>query len=143
MTATEPLSRRETRQDHAEGVADGIRDPVGGMAVDPVTAENRAAHAGHTYYFCSSRCRERFEAEPVRYLTPAASQPARPSAREVLWTCPMHPQIVREASGSCPICGMALEPMTPTGGDTGNPELRQMTQRVWGCIALSLAPVAL
>jgi P-type Cu+ transporter len=143
MTATEPLSRRETCQDHAEGVADGIRDPVCGMAVDPMTAENRAGHAGHAYYFCSSRCRERFEAEPARYLTRAASQPARPSAREVLWTCPMHPQIVREGPGSCPICGMALEPMTPTGGDAANPELRHMTRRFWVCVALSLPLVAL
>jgi Cu+-exporting ATPase len=113
------------------------------MAVDPVTAENRAGHAGHTYYFCSSRCRERFEAEPVRYLTPTASQPARPSAGEVLWTCPMHPQIVRERPGNCPICGMALESMTPTGGDAANPELRHMTRRFWVCVALSLPLVAL
>ena len=92
-------------------------DPVCGMAVDPAAAKHRREHAGRTYYFCSNRCRERFEAEPARYLTPPASEPHRPVTGEDLWTCPMHPQIVRKEPGSCPICGMALEPMTPTYGE--------------------------
>jgi Cu+-exporting ATPase len=72
-----------------------------------------------------------------------AHEPPPSTGGEVLWTCPMHPQIVRQESGSCPICGMALEPMTPTGGDAANPELRHMTQRFWVCVALSLPLVAL
>jgi Cu+-exporting ATPase len=62
---------------------------------------------------------------------------------EGLWTCPMHPQIVRQAPGSCPICGMALEPMTPSAGDAENPELRDMTRRFWAGVALSLPLLAI
>jgi Cu+-exporting ATPase len=82
-------------------------------------------------------------AEPARYLTPAAPEPLRPSAAGRLWTCPMHPQIQRPGPGSCPVCGMALEPVTPAGGDTANPELREMTRRFWVCVALSVPLVAL
>jgi len=135
MTATESLSVSESRQ---------ARDPVCGMPVAPASAKHRSEHAGHTYYFCSSRCHEKFEAEPARYVTPAAPEPPRPSAQEGgLWTCPMHPQIQRTGPGSCPICGMALEPMTPTGGDTANPELRDMIRRFWVCVGLSVPLVIL
>jgi Cu+-exporting ATPase len=120
-----------------------LSDPVCGMAVDPANAEHRSEHAGRAYYFCSNRCRERFEADPARYVMPAVAEAARPAAGEVQWTCPMHPQIVREEPGSCPICGMALEPMTPAAGDAVNPELRDMTRRFWVCVALSLPLVAL
>src|SRR5207302_1745839 len=100
--------------------------------------KHRSDHAGHTYHFCSSRCRERFAAEPARYLNPAASAPAHPVGGEALWTCPMHPEVVRNEPGSCPICGMALEPMTPAAGDAANPELYDMTRRFWVGVALSL-----
>jgi Cu+-exporting ATPase len=113
------------------------------MPVEPATAKHHSEHAGHTYYFCSRRCRERFDAEPERYLTPGAPEPPMRVAGEVLWTCPMHPQIVRKEPGSCPICGMALEPMTPAAGDAPNPELRDMTRRFWICVALSLPLLAL
>src|SRR5690349_4841931 len=83
------------------------RDPVCGMSVDPATAKYRAEHAGHDYFFCSAGCRDRFAAEPARYLSSGPAPPPATGA-EVLWTCPMHPQIVRNAPGSCPICGMAL-----------------------------------
>ncbi len=119
------------------------RDPVCGMAVDPATAGHRSEHEGHTYYFCSRRCRERFEAEPARYLMPAPPSPVRSKAGEGLWTCPMHPQIVRHAPGSCPICGMALEPMIPAAGEAANPELADMTRRFWVGVALSLPLVVL
>jgi len=135
MTAAESLSVSESRQ---------ARDPVCGMPVAPASAKHRSEHAGHTYYFCSSRCHEKFEAAPARYVTPAAPEPPRPSAQEGgLWTCPMHPQIQRTGPGSCPICGMALEPMTPTGGDTANPELRDMIRRFWVCVGLSVPLVIL
>jgi Cu+-exporting ATPase len=132
-------TRVSNQQDHA---ARGARDPVCGMAVDPATAKHRSDHAGHTYYFCSSRCRERFEAEAARYVTQRVSEPLRTAAGESRWTCPMHPQIVRSAPGSCPICGMALEPMTPAG-EEANPELRDMTRRFWLGVALSLPLVAI
>jgi Cu+-exporting ATPase len=137
--ATTELNARAAHHAHhdREGHA-AARDPVCGMTVDPATAEHRAEHAGHEYLFCSGKCRERFVAEPARYLAPAPVQPPpRAQAGEVLWTCPMHPEIVRDAPGSCPICGMALEPMTPTA-EAENPELHDMTRRFWVSLALSV-----
>jgi Cu+-exporting ATPase len=78
-------------------------------------------------------------AEPLR--TPR--KVPRPTAGTNLWTCPMHPQVQRAGPGSCPICGMALEPMTPARGDAVNPELRDMTRRFWVCVGLSVPLVAL
>ncbi len=119
------------------------RDPVCGMPVDPAVATHRAEYAGHTHYFCGSRCRERFEADPARYLTPAPAAPLQPTSGAARWTCPMHPQIVRAEPGSCPICGMALEPLTPAAGEAANPELRDMTRRFRVGVALSLPLVAI
>ncbi|MGA8757213.1 MAG: heavy metal translocating P-type ATPase [Stellaceae bacterium] len=141
MTAADPLSRQDQ---HPEPPPAAALDPVCGMAVDPRTATHRAEHAGHSYFFCSAGCREKFTAAPARYLSgshPGAVAPAKTG--EVLWTCPMHPQIVRKEPGSCPICGMALEPMTPIAGDTENPELRNMTRRFWVCVALSAPLLAI
>jgi P-type Cu+ transporter len=119
-----------------------VRDPVCGMTVDPAATRHHSRHAGHTYHFCSSRCRERFDIDPARYLTPAPSDEAVGPGK-VQWTCPMHPQIVRSAPGSCPICGMALEPMTPAAGEAANPELRDMTRRFWIGVALAVPLVAI
>jgi P-type Cu+ transporter len=121
----------------------GARDPVCGMMVDLVGAEHRHEHAGNTYFFCSNGCRERFAAEPARYLKATLPAPSPSSEAEVSWTCPMHPDIVRNGPGSCPICGMALEPMTPSAGEAVNPELRDMTHRFWVCVGLSLPLVGL
>jgi Cu+-exporting ATPase len=115
------------------------------MAVDPGTA-HRAEHAGIGYFFCSARCRDKFVAEPARYLADPGghtSDVAVPEAGGARWTCPMHPQIVRPGPGSCPICGMALEPMTPVDADAVNPELRAMTRRFWAGVALSLPLLAI
>ena len=114
------------------------KDPVCGMTLEPATAKHRSEHADQTYFFCSGRCRERFEDEPTGYLTPTVRKHAQAAAAGEVWTCPMHPQIQRVGPGSCPICGMALEPMTPAKGDTANPELRDMTQRFWVCVGLSV-----
>jgi len=122
-------------------------DPVCGMTIDPAKAKHRAQHAGHSYFFCSAKCREKFAAEPARYVSPAraraAGAAARTTAGEVQWTCPMHPQIVREEPGNCPICGMTLEPMTPAAGEAANPELRDMRRRFWVGIALSVPLLAI
>jgi P-type Cu+ transporter len=134
MTAVESVSVAKSCE---------VRDPVCGMALDPATAQHCQQHAGRVFYFCSSRCCEKFEAAPMRYLAPAAPEPPRSAKGEVLWTCPMHPQIVRNQSGSCPICGMALEPMTPSGSDAENPELRDMTRRFWAGLALSAPLLAM
>jgi Cu+-exporting ATPase len=107
-------------------------DPVCGMTVEPATAAGSHTHAGQTYYFCSKHCLARFAADPARFLAPqppVAPPPAPAPGGQ--WTCPMHPEIVRDAPGSCPICGMALEPRVVTADDTHNPELADMTRRFW------------
>jgi P-type Cu+ transporter len=142
MTAAEPLARHQ----HLPPPA-AEHDPVCGMTIDPATAKHRAEHAGHSYFFCSAKCREKFAAEPARYVSPAraraAGAAARAAAGEVLWTCPMHPQIVREEPGNCPICGMTLEPMTLPAGEAANPELRDMRRRFWVGVALSVPLLAI
>jgi Cu+-exporting ATPase len=145
MTAAEAPSRRHH---HCLEPPNAAHDPVCGMTVDPATAKHRAEHAGDSYFFCSTRCREKFTAEPARYLTPAAPAEGPPAlgsrpGGEVLWTCPMHPQIVRSEPGSCPICGMALERLTPEAGDAANPELRDMIRRFWVGVVLSVPLLAM
>jgi P-type Cu+ transporter len=119
------------------------RDPVCGMSVDPADAAGSLEHRGSTYWFCGRSCLERFRADPTAYLEPAGDGPAPheptgPTATE--YTCPMHPEVVRDRPGACPICGMALEPRVVTADDTVNPELRDMTRRLWISAALA-APV--
>ena len=114
-------------------------DPVCGMTVDMRTAITHA-HAGDSYYFCSAGCRARFAADPAKYLAPAAPAAAAVAAETgaTVWTCPMHPEIRRDAPGDCPICGMALEPLAPTALDEPNPELADMTHRFVVAAALSV-----
>jgi Cu+-exporting ATPase len=100
-------------------------------------------HDGNDYYFCNPRCRNKFVAEPSRYITPEPKPTQTTATAGVKWTCPMHPQIVRDAPGSCPICGMALEPITPTSAAAVNPELVDMTSRFWIGVVLALPVVAL
>jgi len=119
-----------------------VTDPVCGMAVDPAAAKFHVVHAGQDVYFCSSRCREKFLAHPAQYLAPPVAQPIVPAAAGTKWTCPMHPQIVRDGPGVCPICGMALEPMLPTEDDA-NPELADFSRRFWWTLPLSLIVLAL
>ncbi len=117
-------------------------DPVCGMTVDKHTAKHRHTHGGHPYYFCGARCRERFIADPVKYLAPQ-SRAAEPVVEGAIYTCPMHPEIRQEGPGSCPICGMALEPETVTADTGPNAELTDMTQRFWFGLALTLPVFAL
>ncbi len=111
-----------------------VIDPVCGMTVDPHTAKHRADHAGHPYYyFCSQDCHTKFVAEPLRYLKPEAAtqHDAAPVPDGAIYTCPMHPQIRQVGPGSCPICGMALEPELVTADALPNAELADMTRRFW------------
>jgi Cu+-exporting ATPase len=114
-----------------------IRDPVCGMVVDPKAGKPSAEHGGHTYHFCSAGCREKFVNDPERYL---GDRPApEPMPKGTQYTCPMHPEIIRDAPGACPICGMALEPMgVPTGDEGPNPELVDFTHRFWVSTVLAL-----
>jgi Cu+-exporting ATPase len=112
------------------------------MKVKIEGAKNTTMHGGQTYYFCSPRCLARFTAEPDRYLKPSeAKEPELPAG--TIYTCPMHPQIRQVGPGSCPICGMALEPELVTAEAAPNPELADMTRRFWVGLALSLPVLAL
>ncbi len=133
------------------------KDPVCGMEVNPEVASASHEHGGEMYFFCSTHCLEKFRAQPAKYLAhltlpPVEAQHAaslRPRAGGVqgpspnfpatgkMFTCPMHPEISREGPGSCPICGMALEPRTATEEEETNPELVDMTRRFWTSLALS------
>lgn len=93
----------------AEPAAGRVIDPVCGMTVDPATTPHHAEHDGHAYHFCSAKCRDHFELRPELYLDPA-EKTAPPALSDVEYTCPMHPEIVQIGPGTCPICGMALEP---------------------------------
>ncbi len=116
-------------------------DPVCGMRVDPATAKHRFAHKGQDYFFCSGRCRERFEAEPEKFLQPKQPEPA--AAAGAIYTCPMHPEVRQVGPGSCPICGMALEPEQVSLDDAPDPELADMTRRFWIALVLTLPVFAI
>jgi Cu+-exporting ATPase len=146
-------------------------DPVCRMIVDPARAKHKAEHAGTTYYFCGSSCREKFEAEPGRFLAqapahagcghaahgghnhgahghssagPAAqAPPSEPAPAGTIYTCPMHPQIRQDHPGNCPICGMALEPEVAAEAAGPSAELTDMTRRFWVALALSIPVFAI
>jgi Cu+-exporting ATPase len=125
---------------HHDNAAEGVIDPVCGMTVDPHTAKHRADYQGHTYCFCSAGCRTKFAADPQKYL---GARQAETVPEGTIYTCPMHSQIRQVGPGSCPICGMALEPEI-AGTEVGpNPELVDMTRRFWIGLVLSLPVVAL
>ncbi len=145
-----------------------VHDPVCGMWIDPARAAGSSQYKGETIYFCNPGCKAKFDADPEKYMagqetaqpapmahvhdavresgrpqgaptTPDSRLPTPDSGGTGGWTCPMHPEIVRDAPGSCPICGMALEPRTVTLEERENPELVDMTRRFWVSVALTAA----
>jgi len=129
-------------------------DPVCGMTVDPEHAAGSVEYEGKTYYFCSTHCVHKFRENPEAFLNrpdvnkPAAQPigitrqaPAKPKPDQK-YTCPMHPEIIRDGPGSCPICGMALEPLTVSLEEEENHELIDMTRRLWIAV-LAAIPVFL
>jgi len=138
---TETAEHQTTGRAEA-GNARAVQDPVCGMTVDPDTAPFRYAHEGRTHLFCSESCLRRFREDPGAYLKltpgPSSSAPAG-----VVYTCPMHPQILRNGPGICPICGMALEPRTASLEEGPNPELVDMARRFWVSLALTIPLLAL
>jgi Cu+-exporting ATPase len=126
-----------------KAVADGVRDPVCGMIVDLHDTPYRQQYAGRPYYFCSAGCRDKFSVDPVKYLAPAGANSPPPVPEGSIYTCPMHPQIRQVGPGSCPICGMALEPELVSAEATPNPELADMTRRFWIALVLALPVVTL
>src|SRR5438067_3500693 len=116
-------------------------DPVCGMKVEPANAAAEIEHAGRTYYFCSKQCAQKFQAEPQKYVHAGRTDaPEAPAGAK--YTCPMHPEIVRDGPGSCPKCGMALVPVAGTAEEE-NPELVDHTRRFWVSAALSVPLVFL
>lgn len=121
-----------------------VHDPVCGMTVDPETAEHRATHEGQEYYFCNPGCRERFLADPERYLGGSEEEPEVPEGQQVEeYTCPMHPEVRQDGPGACPICGMALEPVLVTADTGPSEELRDMTRRFWVGLVLAVPTLVL
>ena len=120
-----------------------VKDPVCGMTVDPAATPHHAEHDGQGYHFCSAGCRAKFVASPESYLGGARPEPE--AAPGTIWTCPMHPQIRRDGPGTCPICGMALEPEEPSLDDAPNPELVDFTRRLWvsGVLTLPLLAISM
>ena len=112
------------------------------MTVDPQSAAGSHEHVGIKYHFCSTNCLTKFKADPDKYLKPAESHPPAPVHAGAQYTCPMHPEIVKDAPGSCPICGMALVPIAGTG-EADDSELRDLTRRFWIGTVLSIPLVIL
>ncbi|MDH3580629.1 MAG: heavy metal translocating P-type ATPase, partial [Hyphomicrobiales bacterium] len=130
----------DTRHDHAspaEQDTSTALDPVCGMRVDPHAGKPQAVYQGETYHFCAESCRAKFVADPQKYFGPRSEPEPMPAG--TLYTCPMDPEIVRDGPDTCPICGMALEPMSvPAGDDKPNPELVDFTRRLVVGAALTL-----
>jgi P-type Cu+ transporter len=112
---------------HDAANPDKVRDPVCGMSLDPMTSKHRFDHGGETFHFCSSGCRTKFAADPAKHLDKRDVRPTAPAG--AIYTCPMHPEIRQVGPGSCPICGMALEPEVASLDAAANPELSDMTRR--------------
>ncbi len=133
-------------------VRNELHDPVCGMRMQ-ADSPYRAEHQGQVYYFCSAGCREKFLKSPQAYAgrmntalaghahkhahSSAPVAPVSASGKQQ-WTCPMHPEIVRDAPGACPICGMALEPMLPVADKQSDPELLGMLRRFWVGVVLTI-----
>ncbi|MCS3498223.1 Cu+-exporting ATPase [Bradyrhizobium japonicum] len=127
--------------DHG-AAATKVLDPVCGMTVDPATSKHHHTHHGEAFHFCSAGCRTKFAADPAKYLArEKAPEPEMPAG--TIYTCPMHPEIRQVGPGSCPICGMALEPEVASLETGPNPELADMTRRFWIGGALALPAVVL
>ncbi|ULL01254.1 heavy metal translocating P-type ATPase [Bradyrhizobium sp. I71] len=127
--------------DHGDS-ATKVKDPVCGMTVDPATSKHHFTHHGETFHFCSAGCRTKFAADPAKYLAKEkAPEPEMPAG--TIYTCPMHPEIRQVGPGTCPICGMALEPEVASLETGPNPELADMTRRFWIGGALALPAVVL
>ena len=143
------MNHTPTHSMHTTTSASAQVDPVCGMKVDPDNAAGSFDYQGKTYYFCSTHCLHRFRENPENFLKPAPqpligiTRQPQPVARDQKYTCPMHPEIVRDGPGSCPICGMALELVTVSLDQEENPELIDMTRRFWIAVVLTIPVFAL
>src|SRR5262245_7795764 len=116
-----------------DAVEEEVVDPVCGMTISPADSVGEVVHRGQTYYFCNESCLERFRAHPEEFVGPGAGnrKPDAAADPDAEYTCPMHPEVRQQGPGSCPICGMALEPVTISLDEQPNHELEDMTRRFW------------
>jgi Cu+-exporting ATPase len=135
-THHEHSPRRGAHEAPAPGAVT-LNDPVCGMTVTAQSA-HRHEYEGRTYYFCSEKCRAKFAAESRKYLAPDTPPAPGPASVATLYVCPMHPEIRQDRPGTCPICGMALEPELPSVEDEENPELADFRRRFWWTLPLSI-----
>ncbi len=140
-TMTDP---RPLPLDHGPSPTENeVLDPVCGMMILPADSAGQTDYEGHTYYFCSEWCLEQFQKNPAQFLEARpADRPAAPADPEAEYTCPMHPEVRQKGPGACPICGMALEPVTVSLEEPSNEELDDMTRRLWWSLALTLPVLA-
>jgi P-type Cu+ transporter len=138
------------KHQHGHGLAargtqatEQARDPVCGMTVDPATSKYNVEHGGALHHFCSAGCAANFSGNPAEYLKPGGVAPKPPAPKGTIYTCPMHPEVRRTEPGSCPICGMALEPVGVTEESGPSAELIDMTRRFWIGAALAVPVVIL
>lgn len=117
----------------------GLKDPVCGMNVT-TDSVHHCDYQGQHFYFCNPKCLTKFQLDPIRYLTPQSTDSVAPTevVIGVEYTCPMHPEIVQASAGTCPKCGMALEPMQPSLDEQENPELVDFRHRFWRTLPLTL-----
>jgi P-type Cu+ transporter len=126
------MNRTNGSHQQSESATPGTAiDPVCGMAVQIEGAKHRADHEGAQHYFCSSRCKDKFLSDPELYLSGAHLDAVEDVPEGTIYTCPMHPEIRQPGPGSCPICGMALEPETVSLDEGPDPELVDMRRRFW------------
>jgi P-type Cu+ transporter len=141
--ASHASSVKTSSESASAPTADKVKDPVCGMSVDPLTTQHNASHGSQLYFFCSDGCRKKFVADPAKFLAAKKPMKAENAAGSVEHTCPMHPQIRQIGPGSCPICGMALEPVAAAADSGPNHELADMTRRFWTGFVLALPVFAL
>ena len=133
--------------DHHQGASDmpagtdTAKDPVCGMTVTIKPEGRHAEFGGETFHFCSEKCQTKFKADPWHYASGRARGKKKAASADVQYTCPMHPEIIRDAPGACPICGMALEPMLPS--DEPSEELTDFTRRTWVSVAAAVPLIVL
>lgn len=140
ISADETTHRHGAGHEHHDAVLDAEKpftDPVCGMKVAP-DPQKEIQHADETYHFCSARCMEKFRASPQAFITPREPELTAAAPQGTIYTCPMHPEIREQEPGSCPICGMALEPVMPSLDEEENPELVDFRRRFWWTLPLTV-----
>ncbi len=124
-------------EDNGKDSHSALKDPVCGMKVTE-QSEHQSAHMGRTFFFCGSKCKLKFDANPMQYMEVHTDKsPAEPVVAGAIYTCPMHPEVRQDHPGNCPKCGMTLEPVLPSLDDDENPELRDYQRRFWWTLPLT------